>query len=279
VNTTWHADPDVLSRYAAETLDDVRAASLEAHLLTCERCREALVPLTANADLDDIWRGIETALDAPRPGIVEWLLLHVGVGDDVARLLAATTSLRLSWLLAEAFALGTAALAAHAAAGTVRATATLFVFLALAALVPVVGVAAAFGPGVDPSYEIGIAAPMRSDRLLFIRAAAVLGASLAIAGIAALVLPGTGWTLALWLAPALGLSLATLALATVLRPISAALTVGLAWVVLAAVTAATSADPMTVFRAGGQLLFLGLTASSSLVIACRHAAYEGRIPA
>ena len=36
MSTTWHADPAVLARYAAEELDDVRASSLEAHLLACD---------------------------------------------------------------------------------------------------------------------------------------------------------------------------------------------------------------------------------------------------
>jgi hypothetical protein len=120
---------------------------------------------------------------------------------------------------------------------------------------------------------------MPSDRLLFIRASAVLGVSLAIAGVAALALPGTGWTLALWLLPALGLTLATLALATWVRPVVAAIGVGLGWVVLAGVTSIAVAEPLTVFHVWGQLLSLGLIVASAAVITHRHAAYEGRIPA
>jgi anti-sigma factor RsiW len=279
MSTGWHADTVVLSRYAAEELDDVRASSLEAHLLTCDRCRAALAPLTDTPELDAIWHGIETALDAPQPGIVERTLHRLGVREHVCRLLAATPSLRVSWLLAEAFALGMAAIAANRATGTELAGATLFLFLVTAALAPVAGVAAAFGPGVDPTYEVGLAAPMPSDRLLFIRASAVLGASLAIAGVAALALPGTGWTLALWLLPALGLTLATLALATWMSPVWAAIGVGLGWVVLAALTAVAITEPLTVFHVWGQLLSLGLIVASAAVITHRHAAYEGRIPA
>ena len=51
-------------------------------------------------------------------------------------------------------------------------------FLALAPLIPVAGIAAAFGPGVDPTFEIGLAAPLRSSKLLLIRCTAVLVASL-----------------------------------------------------------------------------------------------------
>lgn len=279
MNAMWHADPAALARYAAEDLDDVRASSLEAHLLTCELCRDALAPLVPALPLDSMWRGIETALDAPRPGVVEQVLLRLGVHDHVARLLAATPSLRLSWFLAEGFALGSAAFAANGAAGTHGAGVSLFLFLVLAALAPVAGVAAAFGPGVDPAYEIGIASPMRSDRLLFIRASAVLCASILIGAVAALALPGMDWTVALWLVPALGLTLATLALATWLRPIAAACTVGLGWAALAGAASVADADPLAPFRAGGQLLFVVVIAASLPVLAHRRSAYEGRMPA
>jgi hypothetical protein len=44
-------------------------------------------------------------------------------------------------------------------------------FLTVAPLLPLAGIAMAYGPGIDPTYEIGLAAPMRSLRLL-LRAAA-----------------------------------------------------------------------------------------------------------
>ena len=279
MSATWHADPDMLARYATEELDDVRASSLEAHLLTCAHCREALAARARSPRFESVWTAIEDVLDAPQPGVVERVLLRIGVHEHVARLLAATPSLRLSWILAEAIALGTAALAAQGAAGTNRAGASLFLFPMLAAVAPVAGVAAAFGPGVDPAYEVGVAAPMRSDWLLFIRATAVLCASLVIAGVAAVALPRSDWTVAVWLIPAFGLTLATLALATWVRPIAAAVAVGLGWVLLAAAASIASTDPLAAFHAGGQLVFLGCIVGSVIVLARRHAAYERRIPA
>ena len=277
MSTTWHADPEVLALYAAEDLDDVRASSLEAHLLACDRCRETLAPLVPAAPLDAIWDEVELRLDAPRPGIVERVLLRMGVHEHIARLLAATPSLRLSWFLAEAFALGSAALAAQHSSDTDAAGASLFLFLVLAALAPVAGVAAAFGPGVDPAYEIGIAAPMRSDRLLFVRATAVLIASILIGGVAAIALPGLDRTVALWLAPALGLTLATLAVATWLRPIVAACTVGLAWLLIAAVASVAGTDPLAPFQEIGQLLSVFAIVASVIVLGRRRGLYEGRI--
>jgi len=277
MSTTWHADPAVLARYAADDLDDVRASSLEAHVLSCDSCREALAPMVPVARLDAVWSGVEAALDAPRPGVVERGLLRLGVRDHVARLLAATPSLRMSWFSAEAFALGSAAVAAahmrQASGGW------LFVFLVLASLAPVAGVAVAFGPGTDPVYEVGIAAPMRSDRLLFIRTIAVLLASLAIAGVAALALSGFDRSVALWLLPALGLTLATLVAATWLRPIGAACTVGLGWLVVAAAASTAANDPLAAFHVLAQFAYAATIGVSLLILAFRHVAYEGRIPA
>ena len=108
---------------------------------------------------------------------MERALLALRVPEHAARLLAATPSLRLSWLLAEAMALGFAVLAANVASGN-DADVVRFLFLVVAALLPVAGIAAAFGPGVDPAYEIGAAAPMRADVLLAMRALAVLTTSL-----------------------------------------------------------------------------------------------------
>ncbi len=278
MSTTWHADPSVLALYAAQDLDDVRAASLEAHLLACEHCREALAPMAPTQQMDAMWNGIASALDAPHPGIVEQVLLRLGVRGHVARLLAATPSLRLSWFLAETLALGSAAFAAHHASGTGAAGASLFLFLTLAALGPVAGVAVAFGPGVDPAYEIGIASPMRSDRLLFIRATAVLIASTLIGGIATLALPDLDRTLTLWLLPALGLTLTTLAVATWLQPIVAACTVGFGWLVLATVASIATTDPLAAFQIRGQVLSTLAIVTSVLVLVQRHSAYEGRIP-
>ncbi len=278
MNATWHADPAVLASYAAEELDDVRASSLEAHLLACEHCRSVLAPMVPASQLDEMWHEISAVIDAPRVGLVEQVLVRLGVHEHVARLLAATPSLRLSWFLAEAFALGSAAVTAQNLSRTHAAGASLFVFLVLAALAPVAGVAAAFGPGVDPAYEVGIASPMRSDRLLFIRAAAVLSASLMITALAALALPDLDATVTLWLLPAVGLTFATLALATWLQPITAAAVAGLSWLFLAAIASVVSTDLLVAFGAGGQIVSVLAIVTSALVIANRHSAYEGRIP-
>ena len=54
-------------------------------------------------------------------------------------------------------------------------------FLALAPLAPVAGVAITFGPGADPSFELTVASPISTVRLLLLRAAAVLATTLVLA--------------------------------------------------------------------------------------------------
>ena len=70
MTTTWHADPPTLEAYATGSLDDVRASSLEAHLLACEICRERLATSVPAASLDRMWHEVVVSLDAPRPGVV-----------------------------------------------------------------------------------------------------------------------------------------------------------------------------------------------------------------
>lgn len=274
MTTTWHADDDLLARYAAGDLDDARAYSLEAHLLECEVCRRALAPSSDRATLDRVWAEVAETVDAPRAGVIERGLLRLGIREHVARLLAATPSLRLSWFAAEAVALGMAVISANAARSGDRRDLAMFLFLVVAALLPVAGVAAAYGPGVDPAYDVGRASPMQSFRLLLIRAAAVLGSSMVLAGIAALALPSTDWRAAAWLLPSLALTLASLALSTYLRPLWSAAIVTVSWVFAAAIARAPGPDRFVVFRGGGQIAFLVVIAVSAWVLARRRWAFE-----
>jgi hypothetical protein len=274
MTTMWHADADLLTRYATGSIDDAQAYSLEAHLIACGTCRSSLVERAEPSVLDRAWAGVVEALDAPRPGIVERVLLSLGVRDHVSRLLAATPSLSLSWFAAEAIALGFAVIAANAAAADARGDLGLLLFLVVAALLPVGGVAVAYGPGVDPTYEVAQSSPMRSYRLLLIRSTAVLVSTVVFASVAALALPALDWSAAAWLLPSLGMTLATLALSTWVRPLVAAGAVALAWVFMAIVATFDRTDQLVVFHRGGQIAFLVLAAVSVLALARRREAIE-----
>ena len=276
MTTTWHAEPAVLAAYVEGSLDDVRASSFEAHLLTCDRCRDGVATSTTADAIDRMWGSVVDTIDTPHRSAVERLLLALRVPEHLARLLMATPSLRLSWLVAEALALGFAVIAANGTSGQDEEL-VLFLFLVVAALLPVAGVAVAFGPGIDPTYEVAAAAPMPADRLLLIRAAAVLASSVSITALAALALPDLDAIAAAWLLPALGLTAATLALGTWVRPLVAAASVALTWVLFAAAAAVSTQDRLAAFRPAGQVACLAVIAASAAVLAHRHTLSEGRI--
>jgi hypothetical protein len=266
----WHADPEVVSRYASGALDEARVYSLEAHFLACGRCRALLSPMVDPGAMERVWMEIEEDVDVPRAGFVEQALLRLGLPGHLSRLLAATPSLRLSWFGAVALALGFAVLAAHGGHPG------LVMFLAMAPLIPVAGVAAAFGPEIDPTYEIGVAAPLRSFKLLLFRSAAVLVASLVLTGLASLTLPSLDWTAAAWLLPAFALTLVTLAVSTVAEPVRSSVGVGLGWIVAVVLVGRISGDGVAAFHASGQVLFLALIVVAGFILARRSEAFESR---
>jgi hypothetical protein len=267
---SWHVETEALESYARGTIDEASAFSIEAHLLSCDDCRERVGGLADEHRLEQVWAEIQEVVDAPHGGPVEVLLVRLRVSDHVARLLAATPSLTLSWLSAVGLALAFAVVAAY------ESERGLLVFLALAPLLPLAGVAAAYGPGLDPTYEIGLASPVRSFGLLLIRSAAVLTTTTALAGLAALALPQLDWRAAAWLLPALGLTVLGLALATYVSPLWASGALAFLWIAFVTVTAAAADDRFTAFRAPAQAAFVALSVAAALVVARRRDAFETR---
>lgn len=269
---TWHAEPVVLEAYARGTVADSMAYSVESHLLSCETCRDGIAGFADRPMLDRVWVEVDDVVALPMPGPIERLLLRLGVSDHVARLLAATPSLRVSWLSAVALALVFAVAAAH------FNEQGFLLFVVVAPMLPLAGVAVAYGPGVDPTYEIGVASPVRGFHLLSIRAIAVLVSTTLLAGVAALMLPQVNWAAAAWLLPSLALTTASLALSTTFRPIGTAAGVAVAWVgasVLGMLFAAqTSADLQEVFGQSMQLVVLVVTLASTTLLVRRREALE-----
>jgi hypothetical protein len=273
--TMWHVEDEMLVRYAEGDLDEPRIFSIEAHLLSCEICRGALAQQASAERLEHMWGEVLEAVESPRPGPVERLLQALGVREHTARLLSATPSLRLSWFLAVAMALGFSVVAAHAKPND----AGQLLFLCVAPLLPVAGVAVAFGPGVDPTYEIGVASPLKNFNLLMTRAVAVLLSTTILAGMSALFLPSLDWTAAAWLLPALGLTATTLALATMTSPLRTAGVVTFLWLTGVVAGIAGPRGPIRperlfAFRPVGQVAFLALAIVAAVVIALRREALE-----
>ncbi|WP_412538244.1 zf-HC2 domain-containing protein [Longispora sp. K20-0274] len=259
----WHVDDDLLAAYATGGLAPDRAWSVEAHLPGCARCRAVATRHVDPVRLGRLRAELVAAVDVRhRPG--EVLLARLGVPEHVARLLVATPALRLSWLTAVVGLLASAVLAAYVWDGP-RAD---LLFLAVAPVLPVLGVAAAFGPGVDPAYELALTAPINGFRLLLLRTTAVLVSTVAVAAVAAWALPGPVPRALGWLLPALALTVGTLALSSVIPPRVAGAVVGVAW--LWWVT--TVAAPL--FTGPVQGGFALLTALAALVVYLRRARFD-----
>ena len=268
---TWHLDASTLDRYVRGDIGEASAFSVEAHLLACHMCREAMAAQIEPARLDRIWADVRDEVEVPGPRWVERLLLRCGVRPNTARLVATTESVSLSWMLAVAVSIGFAVLAATWFGGSNVP------FLTMAPIVPVAGIAVSFGRSVDPTWEIGQATPTGGFYLTLIRAATVLTVSLMSAGVGSLALPHAGWIAAAWLMPALGLTLLTLALST--SPASTgtvAAIVSASWVAAVTIASRLAADPVAAFKVGGQVTLSAIAVLSAIVLFARQDAFEQR---
>lgn len=259
----WHLPPAVLDAYAEGRSDEPVSWSVESHLADCAQCRQQLPPLQRPVDLDAVWHGVVDEIDRPERGPIERALGGVGVPEHLARVLAATPSLSLSWLLAVGVVLTSAALAAslrHESIG---------IFMVLAPLVPLAGIAAAYGPGFDPAYEVAVAAPFRGMRLLLLRAVAVLAVSFLLGVLGSALMPWAGIVVLSWVLPALALSLTALALGTVLDPVRVAATLGVAWVSLTGIAMYATKDALALLHFDGQLTAAVVAVIAGIAVAMR----------
>jgi hypothetical protein len=176
-----------------------------------------------------------------------------------------TPSVQPSWLVAVAILLALAALAVPNL-GPIP-------FLVVAPLVPVVGVAIAFGHPIDPVHEIGVASPTGGFRLVLIRASAVLMASIAISVVPALFLREFRW-MVVWLLPALACTLLVLVTSTFTHLSTAAVVVSLLWVAGVTATELAASTPVASFVGPAQLIFAGAVLGLLTLLLLRRTSFE-----
>jgi len=284
---TWHADDDQLDRYASGDIDSARAMSIEAHLPQCDDCRAAIAERADTQRLQATWSTLVDRIDRPHMGVFERALTALGVRETTARLLAATPALRLPFVLSSAAVL----LLGVLAGGRSRADgAALGALLLLAPVLPVVGVALAYGRHTDPAYEVTVATPTPGFRLLMVRSVAVLIVTALTGAIAALAVPGADIEAAAWMLPALALTASTLALATVIPVQTAAAALAGGWVVVTVaglrVASAGLATPRlslvvdeAVFRSSGQIVCAAIAVVAVAVALLRRDIFESEVSA
>jgi len=263
--TEWHLSADLAQGYASGEVSSVLAASVEQHLIRCTACRALLAPSVDRARLDRVWDEVIEHVETPRSTMLERALRGLGVAEGTARLVAATPSLRGAWSLGVVVVLTLAVLTAHADGHGIA------LFLALAPVLPVIGVAYAFGPATEPTHEIASATPYSALHLLAVRTAVVVASTLVPVAVAAPFLPGNAWLSVAWLLPALALTTGTLALATRLAPHLAGTGLAAAWLAMVVPGLAPSHDPLLAAELPMQLFSLAaLAVSAGVLLAQRH---------
>jgi hypothetical protein len=276
-----HASGELLASYAAGTVATVVVWSVEAHLNSCARCRSAL---SLHADAGRLARNRSVLLARaalPDGGWLRRLFRRCGIPDDLLDLLAATPSLRLSWLLSVvgvlAVVTGEAAAvrygwipgAGHLGRAGQQDPAVLAPFLLVGPLLVLAGVAAAFLPMFDPAHRLAVAAPISGIRLLLVRAVSAVTAALVPVLGAAFVVPGPGWLPVALLLPSLALCAFALAAATVIDPRAAAVTAAALWV-LPVLLLAASRGPLEIVQSTAQFACAALLCACAVVLWLRR---------
>jgi hypothetical protein len=173
-----------------------------------------------DVDLDSVWLGVAAEVWRRRPALAERAAGRALRSPGLARALVATPSLLLGWVIASAVVLAAGMFAT-------LGTGTPFVAL-LAPAVAAVGIAYAYGPGVDLAWELSQSMAVSHRMVLLVRVLVVFALNAAL-GLAASAASGTAAAVTFgWLVPMTAVSALALATATVTRSANAGVAAGLA---------------------------------------------------
>jgi len=204
-------------------------------------------PGPPDVDLGRVWVGVAAEVWRRRPGRAERLAGRLLRSPGLARALVVTPSLLLGWIVATAIVLGAGILATFG-------TGTPYVAL-LAPALAAAGIAYAYGPGIDPAWELSQSLAISDRMVLLVRALAVFGLNAAL-GLAASAASGTAAAVTFgWLVPMTAVSALALAAATVARSASVGVAAGLAGWVITVLAVRTTAGTLTAVVTESALIF------------------------
>jgi hypothetical protein len=255
--TPWHTDDALMEAYVSGRLDAARAASVEQHLEGCGRCRSSAMPHADEAVLARAWSDTLDELDRPRTRMFERIVLALGLPAPAARLAAGASAARGAWLLSCVLISGFALIARDFDPRSA------FGFLTLAPLLPLTGVAVAYGRGPFPMYDVIAATAYPRLRLVLLRCLPIVPMTILFLLIARLVLPRTEIAAA-WLLPGLALAAVTLALERFV-PAGAVVTVlSLGWLAFVIAVRYDTGSINAAFSPAVQLLSLVIVLAAAL---------------
>jgi hypothetical protein len=177
-----------------------------------------------DVDLGRVWLGVAAQVWRRQPGWLERMAGRLLRSPGLARALVTTPSLLAPWLIATAVVLGAGA---AATLGTGEPLVAL-----VAPAVAAAGIAYAYGPGIDPAWELSCSMAVSDRMVLLVRALGVFAVD-AVLGLAASAASGaaTGITFG-WLVPMTAVSALALAAASLARSANVGVAAGLAgWVI------------------------------------------------
>ena len=224
-------------------------------------------PLPSDVDLGRVWLGVAGQVWRRRPGRVERRAGRLLRSPGLARALVTTPSLLLGWVIATVVLLAAGAVAT-------RASGTPWVALCAPALAAA-GIAYAYGPGIDPAWELSCSMAVSDRMVLLVRALALFGLN-ALLGVAASAVSGAAAALTFgWLIPMTAMCGLALATATVARSANAGVAAGLAgWVIAVLAGKAVDGQVLTAITDSALVLpYLAIAACGTAI-----AVYMTRIP-
>jgi hypothetical protein len=177
-------------------------------------------PVPRDVDLDRVWIGVAAQVWRRDPGWLERLAGRLLRSPGLARALLTTPSLLVPWLIASVAVLG---------AGVAATVGTGEPLVALVApAVAAAGIAYAYGPGIDPAWELSRSMAVSDRMVLLVRALAVFAVNAAL-GIAASAASATAVGITFgWLVPMTAVSALALAAATLAHSANVGVAAGLA---------------------------------------------------
>jgi hypothetical protein len=190
-----------------------------------------------DVDLARVWSAVAAEVWRRHPGPVERLAGRLLHSRGLARALVTTPSLLVGWVIATTVVLIAGTLAA-------QGTGTPYVAL-LAPGIAAAGIAYAYGPGVDPAWELSCSMAVSERMVLLVRALAVFGLNAAL-GLAASAASGTATTVTFgWLVPMTAVCALSLAAATIARSANVGMVVGVSGWVFAVLSGQAAVGRMT----------------------------------
>lgn len=177
------------------------------HVAICAACRETALAELGDVNLDRVWTGVAGEVWARPVGTVERWVASILRSPGLARALVTTPSLIVSWIFATIAVFGAGVLVTWT-------TGDPWVAL-LAPAVAGAGIAFAYGPGIDPAFELSRSMAISDRMVLLVRGLTVFGLNAVLGLIASLFAEGAadltiGWLVPMTTVAGLALAAATL---------------------------------------------------------------------